>query len=156
MAVPGFQEFMRPLLALGLIGEVSMREAIPTLADQFGLTEEDRAEQLPSGQVILYNRVHWARTYLDKAGALKKTRRGHFELTDRGRELLKDHPDAIRVKNLKMFDEFMAFHAAGRKETKEEEDVSNDIAAETPEELIAKGTAPRSAGGGCSNPGAAI
>jgi restriction system protein len=33
------------------------------------LSEEDRNALLPSGkQTILSNRVHWARTYLDKAG----------------------------------------------------------------------------------------
>ena len=46
MAVPGFQEFMRPLLAFGLNGEVHVKEAIKKLAEQFGLSEDDQKAQL--------------------------------------------------------------------------------------------------------------
>jgi len=66
MAVPSYQEFLRPLLALGLDGEVYMKDAIKKLASLYGLTESDQKELLPSGQTVLYNRIHWARTYLDK------------------------------------------------------------------------------------------
>ena len=53
--------------------------------------------------------MHWARTYLDKAGAIKRTRRSHFEITDRGKQLLADNPERIDVKVLKQFPEFIAF-----------------------------------------------
>ena len=44
---------MRPLLALGLAGEVHVRQAIQSLASSFGLSEENQKAQLPSGQSIL-------------------------------------------------------------------------------------------------------
>lgn len=115
MPIPNFQVFMRPLLAFGADGsEHNIQAAIAALGDQFKLTDEDRAVLVPSGkQTLLANRVHWARTYLDKAGALERTRRSHFRLTDRGRELLKSLPDSFDVKALKQFPEFMAFHAPG-------------------------------------------
>jgi len=94
MSVPEYQTFMRPLLAFGADGqEKNIRAAISTIADEFHLRPEDRQLLVPSGkQTLLDNRVHWARTYLDKAGALKKTRRSHFVVTERGRELLKHAP----------------------------------------------------------------
>jgi restriction system protein len=62
---------MRPLLAFGADGqEKNINAAIDALAVEFQLTPEDRELLLPSGkQTIFANRVHWARTYLDKAGA---------------------------------------------------------------------------------------
>jgi restriction system protein len=84
MSVPGYQTFMRPLLAFGADGqEKNIREAINAIADKLHLTAEDRQLLVPSGkQPLLDNRVHWARTYLDKTGALKRTRRSHFVVTD--------------------------------------------------------------------------
>ena len=111
MSVPDFQSFMRPLLAFAADGqEYNINAAISALADQFHLTDEDRTIMLPSGkQTILANRVHWARTYLDKAKALERTRRSHFRVTDRGRELLKDLPTKVGTKDLKQFPEFLDF-----------------------------------------------
>jgi restriction system protein len=102
---------MRPLLVYASDGqEKKIGDAIDTLADEFRLTEEDRQLILPSGkQTILANRVHWARTYLDKAGALRRTRRSHFVITDRGRLLLKQHPQRIETRLLRQFPEFVEF-----------------------------------------------
>jgi len=102
---------MRPLLAFGADGgEYDIKAAIVALGDQFHLTDDDRTLMVPSGkQTVLANRVHWARTYLDKAGALERTRRSHFRVTDRGRALLKEHPDKIDNKTLEQFPQFLAF-----------------------------------------------
>jgi len=102
---------MRPLLAFGSDGsEKNINDAIKGIADQLKLTDDERHQLLPSGkQPIFANRVHWARTYLDKAGAIKRTRRSHFEITDRGKQLLANNPERIDVKVLKQFPEFIAF-----------------------------------------------
>jgi restriction system protein len=72
MPVPDFQSFMLPLLRLTADGEEhSLAEAVERLAQEFQLTEEDRAQLLRSGQTRLYNRVGWTTTYLRKAGLLR-------------------------------------------------------------------------------------
>jgi restriction system protein len=39
-----------------------LKDAVPTLADTFQLTEAERTELLPSGQqAIFHNRVAWAK-----------------------------------------------------------------------------------------------
>src|SRR5208282_6870579 len=103
MPIPDYQSLMRPLLAFGSDGsEKNINDAINGIANQLGLTEDERHQLLPSGkQAIFSNRVHWARTYLDKAGAIKATRRAHFVVTDRGKKLLIDHPERIDVKVLR-------------------------------------------------------
>jgi restriction system protein len=113
---------MRPLLAFGADGqEKNINEAIDALANQFRLTPEDRKLLLPSGkQTVLANRVHWARTYLDKARALTRTRRSHFVVTDRGRDLLKQYPERVDARALRKFPEFVAFQTV-RPESSETE-----------------------------------
>jgi restriction system protein len=113
MPVPGFQSFLRPLLVYAQDGmERKIGDAIKALADEFKLSERDRAEMLPSGkQTLLANRVHWARTFLAKAGALKNTKRAHFEITERGKMLLDQNPHSINVKTLNQFPEFVAFQS---------------------------------------------
>lgn len=111
MPIPDYQSLMRPLLAFGFDGsEKNINDAIKGIADQLQLTQEERQQLLPSGkQPIFTNRVHWARTYLDKAGAIKRTRRSHFEITERGKQLLQENPTRIDVRVLKQFPEFIAF-----------------------------------------------
>ena len=64
MPVPGYQEFMRPLLDVVSDGQDhNVREAYATVADRLGLTEADRQELIPSGtQRLLDNRAGWAKT----------------------------------------------------------------------------------------------
>lgn len=113
MAIPDYQTVMLPLLEFAGDGqEHSLRETIDALADKFGLTPDERKELLPSGQQEVFdNRVGWARTYLTKAALLEKTRRSHYAISDRGREVLAGSPSRIDVKFLKQFEEFREFQA---------------------------------------------
>ena len=96
MSIPDYQSLMLPLLKTAADGKVhTKREALNELAAQFGLTENERKELLPSGnQAILDNRLGWARTYLKKAGLIQYTQRGHFQLTDRGKAVLAQKPNS--------------------------------------------------------------
>ena len=112
MAVPDYQSLMLPLLRFAgeKKDETSTGEAIEVLAKEFGLTDEDLKELLPSGiQSTLVNRVGWASTYMKKARLLEATRRGYYRITSRGQELLKKQPKAINVKLLKQYPEFFEF-----------------------------------------------
>jgi len=90
MAVPDYQSVMLPLLKFAARKgtEISTSEAVEALATELGLTEDDLKEMLPSGiQSTFVNRVGWASTYMKKAGLLEATRRGFYQITDRGRDL---------------------------------------------------------------------
>jgi len=114
LSIPDYQSLMRPLLAFATDGsEKNINDAIKQIADQLNLTDDERHQLLPSGkQAVFANRVHWARTYLDKAGAIKRTRRSHFQITERGKQLLADNPTRIDVQVLKKFPEFIAFQTS--------------------------------------------
>lgn len=111
MPVPGYQDFMLPLVKLASDGqEHKITDATDKLADQFGIGEKERELMLPSGtQTKLYNRVTWAVTYLTKSLILEKTGRGRFKLAPRGADVLKKNPHRIDNAFLTQFDEFRTF-----------------------------------------------
>ena len=101
MAIPGYQDFMLPLLRMaGDGGEHTQPEAVDSLSREVRLTDEDRKEILASGGSRVGNRIGWAITYLKKAGLLRAMRKGHFQITDSGRELLSKNPAPIDAKFL--------------------------------------------------------
>lgn len=137
MPIPDFQSIMLPLLKLAGDGaEHSLREAIEALAAQFGLTQAERDELLPSGrQATFDNRVGWARTYLLKAGLLHSPRRAHFQITERGLSALAAKPAAVNIAYLRRFSEFVQFQAGAARKGKEgKEPVAEETV--TPEEAI--------------------
>jgi len=104
---------MLPLLRFaGDRQEHSLRETIDALADEFALSDDERKALLPSGQQQVFdNRVGWARTYLTKAALLQSTRRAHYEITQRGLDVLAANPTRVDVKFLDQFEEFAQFRA---------------------------------------------
>lgn len=139
MTIPNLQTLMLPSLQLAQDGqEHSVREAIDRLAKQFGLTDVERTELLPSGQQPVFdNRVHWALTYLKHAVLLERTGRGHFQITARGAEVIKQRPQRIDVPFLLRYSEFVAFreHHGGKSEVGQAEKLEAPN-RQTPEELI--------------------
>ena len=117
MAIPDFQSVMRPLLEIGSDGEQhSNKEAREALAIRFGLSEEEKNALLPSGrQGIFVNRVAWAKSYLVQAGLVETPQRGHFRITQRGLETLKEAPERITISFLQRFPEFAEFRSPTRK-----------------------------------------
>ena len=111
---------MLPLLRIAGDGkEHALAEARGRLAAEFNLTQAEQEEPLPSGRQSRFaNRVAWAKVYLEQGGLLVSPRRGHFAISDRGREVLKAPPARIDIKFLEQYPEFIEFRrpkAAGRR-----------------------------------------
>lgn len=91
IVLPTFDQFMEPLLRVLAAAEGPLRagEAYERVADLAGLTEEQRAELLPSGRQPTYkNRIGWAHDRLKRAGFSRSVKRGHWQVTEEGRNLL--------------------------------------------------------------------
>ncbi len=101
---------MLPVLGISAVSEVRIGDAVDRLADQLKLSPDERSQLLPSGKQTLFgNRVHWAKTYLSKAGLLESTRRGYFRITERGRQVIASNPTRIDNQFLNQFAEFRQF-----------------------------------------------
>jgi len=110
MPIPDYQTLMLPVLRLAADGEISQSQCVKKLADEFELSEQERTEMLPSGrQGLLYNRIQWSRSYMKGAGLIETTRRAHFKITDRGRQVLAAHPDRVDKTVLAQFPEYVAW-----------------------------------------------
>ena len=65
MTVPDYQTLMLPVLRAIADGQHHRLVDVRTvLAEQLGLTDEDRALKIPSGSPVFDSRVHWAVTYM--------------------------------------------------------------------------------------------
>ena len=111
MPVPDYQSLMLPLLTRLDDGEEhALKELREEISADLNLTDADRAELLPSGkQAIFDNRLGWAKTYLDKAGLLRSVRRGIYQVTERGKQVLNKRPETLSNIVLAQFPEFVAF-----------------------------------------------
>ncbi len=111
LPIPDFQSLMLPLLEHVADGaEFTIAGSRSTLADRFNMTEEELNQRLPSGAAnTFYNRLAWAKIYLERAGLLTKIKRGVFKISDTGVELLRNPPERIDINYLKRFDAFNEF-----------------------------------------------
>jgi restriction system protein len=135
MTIPDFQTLMLPVLKTAAGGgEVRIGDVVDQLADAFALTDEERAHLLPSGrQTTFANRVHWAKSYLTKAGLVDLTRRAHFRITSVGRDVLKSPPERVTIRFLEQFPSFKSFRD-GEAGTAEAADIAEVVlpVAESP------------------------
>ena len=139
MAIPDYQTLTLPVLRLAAAGEQRVADAAEQIADDLGLSSNEREEMLPSGrQRLLYNRIQWAKFYLSKAGLVASPQRGHFIATDAGRALLASNPARIGVNELKDYEGFREFFS-GQKSSDDETApaaIASSVESGTPEEQI--------------------
>ena len=102
MAIPDYQSLMLPLLTLVSNEEGRIPDLAERIADNFNLSQEQRSIRVASGtKTLLIDRLHWAKTYLHKAGLVVGLRRGVFIASDAGRALLTKKPPKIDIDILK-------------------------------------------------------
>ena len=135
MAVPKFFEFFEAFLFAVKDGELhSAKEVRDVIADKMQLSDDDRAELLPSGKQFTFdNRVAWARTYLDKAGLVETPQRGKYRITPLGSTALLSG-EKIDLSYLEKSEAFKDFHSSATKgkDVSDEEEEKN----ESPMEIL--------------------
>jgi restriction system protein len=113
MAIPDYQTLMLPLLKIAAAGETRIPDILDRVADQFGMSPEEREALLPSKrQKVLHNRLHWAKFYMSKAGLVENPSRGRFVATNEGRALLARNPSHIDVELLHQYPTFREFYGS--------------------------------------------
>lgn len=108
--IPNYQKLLLPVLVrYADQGEYQLRDVAKVVADELGLTDEERAIRTSSGTPVINNRVSWAHTYLRRAGLIESVRKGVSRITDRGLAVLATNPTEITNKDLEVYPEFVDF-----------------------------------------------
>lgn len=144
MPVPKFNKFMKPVLYfIKSREEATVADCVNYCIQYFNLSDEDIKLLTSSGSSTqVKNRTVWALTYLKKALCIENIQRGIYKITDRGRDLCSEDLDTIDRSVLARYSEFQDFSNANSNEetsTIRQENYSDDIDNETPEDLISKG-----------------
>jgi restriction system protein len=115
MAIPDFQTLMRPVLQRLTGQRQTTTELTAGMVDEFRLTDSEKLQLLPSGkQATIANRVHWALSYLGRAGLVNRVSRGVYEASDRGKEALVQAPERIDIPFLRRYPEFRSLRPDDR------------------------------------------
>lgn len=119
--------------------EHTFSSVVEALANHFKLTEH--RELIPGGNFSRFsNRVGWTRKLMKKARLIEAPLRGRFRMSDRGRDLLKKHPQKIDIKLLEAYPEFVEFRQIGRQGVQGTAgaDAGDEVGnvTQTPEELL--------------------
>ncbi len=85
------------------------------MAEEFQLSPEERGLLLPSGKSpVIRSRTGWALSYMKQAGLVEAPRRGWYQITPAGREVLNSNPDRIDNEFLERFEGFRDFRSRSR------------------------------------------
>ena len=105
LSMPPWHGFLTPVLEVLSDGEVwKKRELHEAVLDHLGLTPDQRAEVLPSGQHRADNRVGWALSGLNRAELVAKPARATFTITEAGRATHVAHPEGLDEKTLAIWE----------------------------------------------------
>ena len=140
MPIPPFHEMFLPLLRRSADGkEWTVAALRGPIADNFGLSDAERQELLPSNtQSRFVNRLCWAKIYLERAGLIDRVRRGVFTISDAGRGVLAENPSSITLAYLERFESFRKFRQARPAEDGIGEAAEPQPALETPDAVLEK------------------
>ena len=111
MAFPTFRDMIDPLLRVLADAPhgLSARSAQDLVADQLKLSDADRELRVPGGTQILFrHRTNWAHDRLKRAGLSSTPRRGIWQLTTPGFDLVRLRAGALAT------DEVRELARAGR------------------------------------------
>ena len=86
-SVPKQDDFVRPILQWASMRsrKFNLREVTDAMSDHFNLSAEARKERKADGKTKVYDRTTQSISRLKRAELLRRTRRGHYEITDAGK-----------------------------------------------------------------------
>jgi restriction system protein len=130
--IPTYQDLMYPtLVAVSKLGgsaaNAELEETVPVIAD---ISDEQLAVEYPEGSPShgkskVIHRLHWARTYLRKIGALDSSTRGISSITPKGVEYLAMEP-SVADSALKQADKDVRAQTYREKKAKAEQESTDE------------------------------
>lgn len=116
--IPKFEDFFYPCLLCLSDGKIHNQKTLRQYAiDYFHLSEEDINTLIKSGKKTqLYDKVQWTTSYFMQAKIIETPKRGSYQITQRGRDFLSNHPNGFYKKELCEIPDFLAFASGKLKE----------------------------------------
>lgn len=137
MTIPTYDALMLPVLRHSAAKTWSMRELVSQIADDLGLTDEERQQQIPSGGAsVIGSRVGWAKTYLKQAGLVEQPKRATLRITRRGQDLLQENPPKIDLDLLLRYDEFRNFLRRTKQHNGSDHSAQNAVVSTQPTNIL--------------------
>lgn len=101
------------------------------------LPEQLLKEETKSGDILILNRIGWAKAYLKEGGFLYQPSRGQVQITDKGLAALKK--GSLTLKELKSDQDYIECQKQKSKNNTHDESTVNDGEEATPQDLIDQG-----------------
>ena len=138
--VPTWEEFMIPALRVLADGQVHRaRHVADSAADMLNISPEARQGTIPSGQLRYQNRSFWALSYLYRTDAVERPSRGHYRITQVGRNLLSAHPEGLTKADLEAQPTYVAHGADGNTLAASNKQEGSTGEPQSPVEMIEEG-----------------
>lgn len=138
MSIPKYNEIQLPILEILSLGnQFIAKDLEPKLAIHFNLTDEETNLPYNSGNgTVFLDRINWALSYLNMAGLVSKPKRGIYEISESGKEILKT-PNKLKEYISKQIEQREPTRTKKDKTEKEEIEMSSETYNElTPEEIL--------------------
>ncbi|NLA65826.1 MAG: restriction endonuclease [Leucobacter sp.] len=146
MTMPNWEGFMIPALSVMSDGVVRHRRDLRSLvAELMELSHEQRTDVLASsGQPKYENRTGWAISFLTNVGALDRVKRGHYQITEAGRQVLAQFPLGARERDIRALGEdptssIRPYESTTRRQQSAEPSAADDATLLPPTEQVQEG-----------------
>lgn len=133
--IPKFNETFNPILDILSNGQIlHSREMQKKVIDKYysHLTEEQLNTKTKSGDILITNRLNWGKSYLKKGGYLHYPKRGHVQITDKGKAQNK----TLTLKDLEEEASLLDFY---KPEDNKNNSKINQVLKASPQDLIDEG-----------------
>lgn len=140
MAKETYQDYHYNVLKALSDGNIYTNKQIrERVIDYYNYTAEELNENLPSGKNLISDRIGWSMTYLKNAKTIENVKRGHYQITERGKRLFEQNT-SITDETLKQYPEFIEYLTKsnknkGKKSVKGTNNINSDDKG-TPLEII--------------------
>lgn len=135
MAIPKFEDFLYPFLLHINDKAIKKNELKAALIKHFNLTEEDCDLKTKGGSTRqLDDRIGWSLQYFRRALFVDIPQRGVYQLTQRGKDFLKNHTE-LKIKDLLQYPEFAEYSNSTASTTTTTTDSSSSTITTKAEEL---------------------
>jgi len=137
MELPKYHETFIPVLDVLSNGEIlHYNELRKRVRDKYysNLSEELLSRKTKSGDILILNRIGWAKAYLKQGKFIQQPERAMVQITEKGKEALKK--GKLTLEDVKNDPDFLAYREI-KKEEKGSEEAS--IESASPEDLIDSG-----------------